>query len=1253
MSTSDEYLANLGFDLSDLNADANKAIDILAHLGEAYAGQTKIFERGQAALSGVGKGARDAAAGLGTANKKVAEGSADWQRYVKQITAANEAYRSFRRDQITGENTGMSAGGDVSSYSTDQLREYIAIDDARTVSFIGNARKRVSAEERASSEMITAREREDRIYNEYLSQQTAAYDRAAAASIAASDRRTAQVVANYTREFEAAQRATADANAAQQSKRYATVPNASRNVATPAGLAAGADEATKQASAAMRAYYQDQEKTSAAAARMNDNLITQRYALYDVATTYGVVGAAMIAAGGYAITTGAQFEHSFTAVERTFGAGTTSASIANIRQELVELSTQIPLTFDDLSKIATLGNQLGVPEADLANFTQTVAQFATVTGMTVEATAQAFGRLSNILGLPISKAENLGSSIALVGVTSASTEAEIISLAERLGSTATRAGFTSDQVIGLAGALGSLGVAPERAQGVMETYFNSLNEAVAAGGDKLAAFARITGLTTEEVDRMVRSGQGFEVFQRFITTLNRAPDNPTLVTALQAIGLEGLRANEVIPRLASNMDLLQSSFANAAEGYGSGTELSRQFSIIVDDLVSQVQMLVSNLDALVVQLTGGMTPGLAGAVAQLNDFVTWLREVTNNPAAQHIAQIATSVTILLGVLFALRAANYLATATTYALVTAMNGLSASSVRGGIAGLVGVIAGIGPTAAAGATGVGILTGALRLLGRVVLIGFIAEALNLMIGLASGSKESAQTIAGAAGFLIDVAAGLMNAFAQVRNFISTAFDPIAKAMGSSQLELDVGRQQYLDQISDGVERTKKGLDGWVSGFHDAKDASDATTASLTDLADTSGGIEDVGGSLDDLGGSAQEAQQEVRTLVDYAGDLQSVFSRSFEIRFGGAQGMDTIQSGWNQLSKGIADAKQQAAEYQATMQSLTADKAVREYWLQVAETFGNTLRAGELRGDIAEIDAKLTKTSGDLTAAQIKASASVDGTSDAAIENRAALLGLVQNYQAYIGALASSGLSQEELTAATAAAKAEFVSQATALGFPIQQVMNYANAFDDVTIAIARVPRNITVAANTNPALQALNELEARARQVTSQGYGGINIPVSGGSLPKSTLDAAFVAWAERVSKEQGRSIAQNAAGIADVRRRWEAGMLGYESGGWTGGIARNKVAGLVHGQEYVLNATGSQMFPREMLDSANKGQSPFYAGAAKTKSTGSGMSLVEFGPTTMGMMRDMMQQEIALYVGSTEIARAVRSGNEELASQGEF
>ncbi|MFC6277284.1 tape measure protein [Psittacicella hinzii] len=64
-----------------------------------------------------------------------------------------------------------------------------------------------------------------------------------------------------------------------------------------------------------------------------------------------------------------------------------------------------------------------------------------------------------------------------------------------------------------------------------------------------------------------------------------------------------------------------------------------------------------------------------------------------------------------------------------------------------------------------------------------------------------------------------------------------------------------------------------------------------------------------------------------------------------------------------------------------------------------------------------------------------------------------------------------------------------------------------------------------------------------------------------------------------------------------------GMFGFSSGGYTGNVGTNQVAGVVHGQEYVLNAGATAKYGVDFLDKLNNQQVDFGTKESVTNRTG--------------------------------------------------
>jgi len=98
--------------------------------------------------------------------------------------------------------------------------------------------------------------------------------------------------------------------------------------------------------------------------------------------------------------------------------------------------------------------------------------------LSIQDSATAFGRLAQLLPGVGDDFDKLGSSILAVGVNSVATESQIIAISTQIASMANLAGFSADEVIGLSGALASVGIQPELARGLVTRLFGEISSGI-------------------------------------------------------------------------------------------------------------------------------------------------------------------------------------------------------------------------------------------------------------------------------------------------------------------------------------------------------------------------------------------------------------------------------------------------------------------------------------------------------------------------------------------------------------------------------------------------------------------------------------------------------------------------------------------------------------------------------------------------------------------------------------------------------
>ena len=394
----------------------------------------------------------------------------------------------------------------------------------------------------------------------------------------------------------------------------------------------------------------------------------------------------------------------------------------------------------------------------------------------------------------------------------------------------------------------------------------------------------------------------------------------------------------------------------------------------------------------------------------------------------------------------------------------------------------------------------------------------------------------------------------------------------------------------------------------------------------------------------GNSARQAAKEVRTLVDYGNDLQSVFSRAFDIRFSGESTLDKITSTFLDIREALEDSARSIQKLKAEIQGLQSDIGIQEYFLGIAMEYGDSKRAEAIQANLAKLQADLAGKTADLSKEEDKNSKSLTGNSKAAIENRDQMQGLVKQYQDHITALASSGMNQTDLARRTAELKEQFIQQATQLGYNRTELDKYVASFDDMAKVIARVPRNITVSANMNPAEQALNEFLAKANNSKA------NVQVGGGGGGYGMGQSFAEEFSNGFKNFMGRTpIAIDGYLLQgqQVYRVPGTGLKMYDQGGYTGSGGKYEPAGIVHRGEYVVpkehvNQRTGLPYADAMGRLTRGASGPGYAGGGHVGSSSSAamaLQLASMGPMAMQQFHQVMSSAMKVYLDGRDISES--------------
>ena len=335
----------------------------------------------------------------------------------------------------------------------------------------------------------------------------------------------------------------------------------------------------------------------------------------------GALAAGAAAAGFVAVTKLAiDWESALAGVNKTMDVS--PERLQEIGREIRKLATEIPLAATEIAGLAEQAGALGIAEKDVVEFARVAGTIGVTTNVSAEQAATSLGTLSNVLGLTQKDFERFASTLVDLGNKGASTEAQILAIAERAGAGGRLIGLSTDQVLGWASAVANLGIEVEAGGSSLQTFFfrslmiastgsaikkfadlagvsvQQFTRDVNKGGPSLKKLAEVSGLTEKELKKVLTAGEGLdlmaetagmtgEAFEKafaedasgaltkFIEGLAKLAPGEQL-SVLKELNLDEIRIGRMMTGLAGSGENLAKSLSISAKAWAENTAAAEE-----------------------------------------------------------------------------------------------------------------------------------------------------------------------------------------------------------------------------------------------------------------------------------------------------------------------------------------------------------------------------------------------------------------------------------------------------------------------------------------------------------------------------------------------------------------------------------------------------------------------------------------------------------------------------------------------------
>lgn len=320
----------------------------------------------------------------------------------------------------------------------------------------------------------------------------------------------------------------------------------------------------------------------------------------------------LVALGGFALKTAIDFESAFAGVKKTIDG--TDAEFAQLEQGIRNMAKVLPASAVEIAGVAEAAGQLGIAKENILSFSKTMIDLGETTNLTADEAANALARIANITKMPQDQFDRLGATIVALGNAGASTESEITEMALRIAGAGSQVGLTQAQIVSFASALASVGINAEAGGSAISTAFIKMSMAVAEGGESVAGFADVAGMSAKEFQRAFKDDAAGAMIS-FMEGLNRVKDSGENVFKVMGdLGLKEIRLRDALLRAAGAGELFREQLDLGSKAWEANTALTDEAGKRYETTAAKLTMFWNRVKDAAMTLGAELVPALMGAM---------------------------------------------------------------------------------------------------------------------------------------------------------------------------------------------------------------------------------------------------------------------------------------------------------------------------------------------------------------------------------------------------------------------------------------------------------------------------------------------------------------------------------------------------------------------------------------------------------------------------------------------------------------
>ena len=302
-----------------------------------------------------------------------------------------------------------------------------------------------------------------------------------------------------------------------------------------------------------------------------------------------------------------QFESSMSDVRKVVDFQTPEP-FKQMSDDVLELSTRIPMAADGLAQIVAAGAQSGVSQGQLLSFAEAAAKIGVAFDVSADDAGTSMAKIKTALGLTLEQTQLVFDGINHLSNNMASTAPEVLNFTTRVAVDGEVKGFSPTETMAFGSAMIASGAEAE----VAATSFRNMGKALVRGEgvtDRQAMAYERLGLSSKAVAKSMQD----DAVETTLDVMERIQKLPAEVRSSIISDLFGDEARALAP-LINNIDLLRDALGLVAEEQQYAGSAEREYAERSKTTANNLQLMRNQMTRL------GVTVGEV-VLPPLNDFL--------------------------------------------------------------------------------------------------------------------------------------------------------------------------------------------------------------------------------------------------------------------------------------------------------------------------------------------------------------------------------------------------------------------------------------------------------------------------------------------------------------------------------------------------------------------------------------------------------------------------------------------------------